>query len=249
MRRITVVKKHALSIITAIAAVELLLCMANAAGDTIVLKNGKTFQGAFQGFKTGKFYFQPHEGKRIHQTRMAVELLEIDPPAMVLVKQRGGKKIKDIRLKSYRKAGFIFLRDGKELNLPNAKVSSIKMELDFGRAMKLQEEAADSPDDPTFDLNASVKTGIVTVVHFHMPGVMSSIRQGNYLKTLEKRSKGAFVVVRAEVDDWADPIAVKHAIRSAPQFWFYNRKGNLSGKLVDRFTTGDIDSALSSARH
>ena len=44
-----------------------------------------------------------------------------------------------------------------------------------------------------------------------------------------------------------DPVAQANKLRSLPQFWFYDRRGELSGKLAERFTEEDISKAFEAA--
>jgi hypothetical protein len=38
-------------------------------------------------------------------------------------------------------------------------------------------------------------------------------------------------------------------LNSLPQFWFYSRSGQLTKKLIERFTEADIETAMKEAQH
>ena len=99
-----------------------------------------------------------------------------------------------------------------------------------------------------FDIQKAVKPGSVTIVHFHMPDLVASVREGNYVDALAKDSKGAVKVVRVVIARWENPLIEKYGLTSLPQFWFFGRTGKLSKKLTERFTEIDIDEALKAAR-
>lgn len=98
------------------------------------------------------------------------------------------------------------------------------------------------------DVSASLRKGYVNIVHFHMPGALTSVREGNYIQALSKKPLNRLVVWKVQVADFQAPICGAMEIKSLPQFWFYDTRGNLVKKLTDRFTEGDIDAAIKSAR-
>jgi len=135
------------------------------AGDTLIMKGNKTFTGTFQTFKTDKIYFLPANGGKImREQRLYVESLTIDPPSKVLVTPKGKKKIEDMKLTKYSKSNFIFDKNGEEISIPGAQISSIEMGLDFGRAAGGagdQQDGSDAENKPLKinlnDLSAFVK--------------------------------------------------------------------------------------------
>lgn len=98
------------------------------------------------------------------------------------------------------------------------------------------------------DVESQLKEGVVNVIHFHYAPAHSSVRQGNYVETLARNSRGRVVVQRIVVPDWNAPICTAKEIKALPQFWFYSRSGKLSSKLTERFTESDIDTALKKAQ-
>jgi hypothetical protein len=92
-----------------------------------------------------------------------------------------------------------------------------------------------------------VKTGHVTVVHFNSDDVVSSVRQGAVVDTMARDSKGKIALVKVNMSSLDSPGAKKYGIASIPQFWFYDQNGQLTTKLVDRFTESDITAALQAA--
>lgn len=94
------------------------------------------------------------------------------------------------------------------------------------------------------DVEASLKKGVVNVVHFHLGSIHSSVRQGNYVETLADKSKGRVAVRRLDIPDWNAEVCQAQELKSLPQFWFYSRSGRLVKKLTERFTEADIEIAL-----
>ena len=71
-----------------------------------------------------------------------------------------------------------------------------------------------------------------------------------YLDELSSKpaNKGKLIVLRAVIDDDNAPFVKQYGIMSFPQFWFYDRNGQLVVRLVDRFSPPDIDDALKKAK-
>lgn len=97
------------------------------------------------------------------------------------------------------------------------------------------------------DIEGQLRKGVVNVVHFHYAPAHSSVRQGNYVEVLSRKSGGRVVVQRVVVPDFNAPICAAKDLKALPQFWFYSRSGALSSKLTDRFTESDIEAALKKA--
>jgi len=212
--------------------------------DLLELKGEDRHEGLFLGFKQEKFQFQTADGKTLRVPRVAVEGLSLAPPANVIVKPRGKSKREDLKLVGYDRAGFRFTAGGQPLTLPSAGISFIALGLDFNRPVAPAAAETVSGNDPEFEVEELVQPGRATVIHFHLPAAMSSVRQGHYLAERAADLKGRLRLVKVELSDFESPAARRCGIASAPQFWLYDAEGRLVRKLVDRFTEEDIDRAL-----
>lgn len=219
-----------------------------AAEDTLTLKTGDV-SGEFVEYKLGRLHFKKADGDKIEPMRQGVLALTLSPPAKVRVRFSNQKRREDLRLAAYRDGRFLFDDNGAELAVAAAEVSQMRTDpLDFARAAaaapRVQQVAGGAE---AVDIAALVKPGTATIVYIHHPDMAGNVRQGNYVETLEARHPGKVKVVKVEIAGWDSPTAVKYGIASAPQFWFYNRRGGEVRKLVDRFTEADIDTALKEA--
>ncbi len=97
------------------------------------------------------------------------------------------------------------------------------------------------------DIDAAVKKGFITVIQFHHPRSLTSIREGNYIQALASKKMNRVVLLKVVVQDFKAPILTALNIQGLPQFWVYNAQGKLTKKLTDRFTEGDIDAAIREA--
>lgn len=225
------------------------LCMAGAAGaaDVLTLASGEQLQGAFAGFSGGQFHFAVDSETNRKVPLIKVVTLAISPPVSVNLKRRGGRNESAITLSAYEKPHFQFSTPAGALSLASAQIASIEVLDTFARAMQHQKER-DRADQTSVAAGSRlvVPTGQVTVVHFHMESVVSSVRQGQYAKTLAGKHDIAYV--RVDLSGWTDAIATEYHITSAPQFWFYDRAGRVTQRLTDRFTDVDLETAFRSAR-
>jgi len=221
---------------------------ARVCADTLRLKSGTAHTGTFRGYKNDHFLFQAANGQVLDEMRARVDSLQLDPPAVVSVKVSGQKKRDDLKFCRYTNGQFFFEEKGKEIVMRAITVASIQLGLDFSRpAMELASTVV-PPDDPNPEIEKYVTTGVVTVIHFHKPGLISSVRQGNYVGELAHQSRGKIELVQIDIPDFDCPAARKYQITSAPQFWFYDRRGRLVTKLTERFTENDIEAALRQAQ-
>lgn len=97
------------------------------------------------------------------------------------------------------------------------------------------------------DIESRLKAGAVNVIHFHYAAAHSSVRQGNYIEMLARKSNGRVALLRIVVPNWDAEICKAKEVKALPQFWFYSRSGRLTKKLTDRFTESDIDAAMKQA--
>lgn len=226
----------------------LLPCLAAAQPqDRLTTWERRLIEGAAEGYQRGRFAFKPDNADGIEIARARVIELDLSPPARVSVKLRGRKEMNGLSFLSYRDSRFYFIGPDGEIVVPGAAVTSIRMELDFDRYAAPAGRSGEQTSEP-FDLRTAVRPGGVTIVHFHMPSVHSSVRQGNYVQRLAERDGDNTLYVRVDLSGWDDPVARRYAIVSVPQFWFHNRRGEEVVRLVERFTEQDIDGALSAAR-
>jgi hypothetical protein len=216
--------------------------------DTLLLTNSSTHEGDFKSYKNGRFYFKDAEGKEVQEAKARVASLRVEPPAIVSVKPQGRKKRDDLRLKGYARGSFVFDQTGREITMSAGSLSFIDMGMDFRHPEMEIVSTVVKADESSLEVEKLVATGVVTIIHFHMPGVLSSLRQGKYVESLADGSKGKVQVVRIEIPRLPSPSADKYGVTSVPQFWFYNRKGQLVRKLTERFTDEDLDAAVKEAR-
>jgi hypothetical protein len=226
----------------------MMLCLPAARGDTLIVKPDTTHEGRFEAYRNERFYFAPGTGRGVAASRLSVVSLAIVPPAAVSVQPRGKRRVDDLKFAGYHDQTFFFERNGTAVPMAAATVQSVKTALDFEREMQLAAGPAVAADNADFDLDSAIERGVTTVVHFHMPSVMSSVRQGSLVQSLAGQSKGKVKVLTLQISSFDSPLARKYAIQSAPQFWFYDPQGRQTRKLVDRFTDEDIESALKAAR-
>ena len=225
-------------------AIWLTLASGMADADTLTTKDSaQPVEGQFEAFRNDRFLFLPQNGKKLQVPRTRVVTLHLTPPGRVSVKSRATKDTADWKLAGYESNQFTFVTPGGTTTLAAGMLTAVAMKLDFRQVTTSQT----MPATADLDIASLVESGKVTIVHFHMPSVMSSLRQGSYAGSLEKNSRGKIKVATITLDSFTNPVAQKYAITSAPQFWFYNPRGKLTAKLVDRFTEADMDNAAKAA--
>jgi len=216
-----------------------------AAADTLTTKDSEQpVEGQFEAFRNDRFLFLPQNGKKLQIQRSQVIELRLTPPGRVSVKGRSAKNTADWKLAGYATNQFTFATPRGITTLSAGALTAVEMKLDFRQVTTSQT----APAPANLDIASLIESGKVTIVHFHMPSIMSSLRQGSYAGSLERNSRGKIKVVTITLDSFTNPVAQKYAITSAPQFWFYNPQGELSTKLVDRFTEADMDNAARAAK-
>lgn len=221
------------------------------AGDKLVT-GGREIEGIFEGYSNGRFQFFSDKTKKFKASTASVTRLTMSSPAAASVALNGGKGPVALKLKGYEKSLFIFEKDdGTEVTYPSSKVRAIKMELDFNRVETTDSsEAIIISNGEEADVSSFLKKGQAAVVHVHRKGLMQSERVVNYLDELSSTpaNKGKLIVLRAMIEDDHAPFVQQYGINSFPQFWFYNRQGQLVVRLIDRFSPPDIDEALKKAK-
>jgi len=226
-------------------ALGLLLTFSSQAADTITLTDETVVTGYFEKFNAGMIILKDENGKQVKYPLMKLSSLKMDPPATVNVKPRSKKKIENIDLLAYEKPKFIFNDNGKTIELSGMDLSYIEVGMDFKRAMQIKSEEKKETAD-AIDVDKLVKKGAVTVFHFYCPELRALQQPDNYIVRLHDEKK--IHLVQVNIGAWDSEVAIKYDIKSLPQFWIYDRKGQQFTKLVERFTASDIDSAINAAR-
>ncbi len=214
--------------------------------DTIVPTTGAPLEGLFMGYENGAFQILNKEQKTVRQLVASTRELRLDPPREVTVAPRAGKP-ETLELRRFEKGQFYFARGGAETPRPLSLVKRI--EVPFSAQGNVDDLSAQVLSrGAEIDLASLADTGRTTIVHFHYPKSVASVRQGALVATLARDSRGTVTLRKVEVPDWEAPVARQLQVKSLPQFWFYDARGNLSGKLTERFTDEDIASALRNAQ-
>lgn len=224
------------------------------AADTLQT-GGKTLAGVFAGYEKGRVLFQEWTAAEPQELECRrVERLKISKPTSVKYTMSGApKKVLTSAFLGY-KNGFFLFQDGDEDRRHYARqIGKIEVKIDYQTFMAEAQRAAagkDGAGDEAVPVRAAemVVDNQVTLIHFHHEGSAASTRQGNFAQRLCEESRGAASYIRVLVKDGDDPVAKANKLRSLPQFWFYDRDGELSSKLADRFTEEDISKALQTAR-
>lgn len=227
----------------------LLLVPATVLADTLEPTAGAPATGFFLSYDNGKINFMTAQTKTLHLSPSGVRRVVIDKPlkATLESKTKRGEK-SDIVLTGFEQGAFLIERSGKPEKVPLQTISELRVDaiannrttdqLDAGKIVSKGEEV---------DLTKLVEPGKVTIIHFHLPGTITSERTGNYVATLERQSKSKLVVRKVLVPDASAPVAKQHGLTTFPQYWLYDKAAKLSSKLTDRFTEGDIDAAVKKA--
>lgn len=244
------------TLLSAAITLPVFLCVASpslAASDVMVMSGTNRVEGTFQGLRMGYFDLLPSNSKqKVHVPKSKVDSLTVDPPASCDITVRMKSIMKSMKLRGMENGVVTVLKDGTtEIKLPLKDVENITMLVDFARAMQEQaekakdkEEAKPKDDEGAVDIEKSLKQGVATIVHFHLPDYPASVRNGNLINGEAERSRGTINVITIDVSDLKAPAPVKYGITTAPQFWFYDRNKTLVMKLTDRFTEADVQKGI-----
>lgn len=221
-----------------------------AVGDRLEPTAGPPAEGFFLSYDKGKFNFMNREQKTLHISPTGVKKIMIDKPLVATLELKSKRNEKSgVSLKGFEAGSFLIERDGKDEKVPVLFVAELRVDATANNRtmdqLDAQEEVISKGEQ--VELKEHVEQGKVTIVHFHLPGSISSERQGNYVDTLARDGKGKVVLRRAIVKSAGEPVARQYGLTTLPQFWFYGKNGQLVTKLTDRFTENDIAEALKKA--
>jgi len=243
-------------------------------GDTLTLRDGTFIRGTLQGFSDRKFKFMTDAGDLRSDYAVEIHVISLDSPVTASVKLIGGNE-EEMVFNRLDHNMLKFKKDGQPLTVPayllkgmmvlepvNPAPAKSDPSVDpwtapppNARDWKREGKWREIVDDKTpvishgevIDIDASLKKGMINVIHFHYPRAVGSVREGNYLQGIMKRYPYRLVVLKVVAQDFRAPICEALNLKTLPQFWFYNRSGRLVKKLTDRFTEADIDQAIKDA--
>ena len=218
-----------------------------AAADELTVTLGTTYQGIFKGVINRRFEFKTNQGRKISESVMNLKTLVMDPPVNGVVTTAFGRTTAGTLTGIVTGQVQVLDAQGMVVSVPMAQVKSVTVASDWQRTVKDDVEVVSHGE--VFDPTNVVRRGKVTILHFHEPSSMSSTRQGSYVAVQARDSHGAVALIRVVIDDPEAPVMSALGLTTLPQFWFYSANGALVTKLSERFTEGDLDSALAKARH
>ncbi len=217
--------------------------------DELTLANRVTLQGTFKGFDNRAFVFRMDAGRSDRREYIGnVAALRLNPAAKVSIHPTTGPAESGWLLLGYSNGWFLLTRGSEETRRAAMQVKRVQMEFDAQRTEGRGAGSFVISRGEPVQIEQHVQRGAVTVVHFHLPTSLSSVRQGGYVERLAANSRGAVAFRRVEVSGWDQPVCRELNIRSLPQFWFYDPAGRLAVQLTDRFTEADIEAAITKAR-
>jgi hypothetical protein len=216
------------------------------AADVVHFQSGTSSRVFLRGYESGKFKVMTAAGDSVEHKAATVRKIELEKPLKASIEPRAGKRIEDALIEGFDNGMLSFSAEGRKQTKPLLTLRTIDIEMSFDRTLDDLSAPVISHGE-SVDLPSKIAKGHVTVVHFHSPDVVASLRQGSYLARLANDSGGKLVALRIVSSDWSSEAYQQHKIKSLPQFWFYNANGDLAVKLTDRFTEEDIDAALETA--
>lgn len=247
-----------------------------ASADTLTLKNGTVLTGELLGFSDRKFEFRTDSGAVRREYAVNVVGVQPDAPIRVSI-QLLQKNYDDVQMIKLERNTLCLGRETQQVSEPVILLKRMSVlrpprKAEAETAPPAGEPTEDRTQQPTregagtgkwgqivedkssvisrgevIDLDSKLKRGVVNVIQFHYPKAVSSVRDGNYLEGLASRQKNRLVLMKVVVQDFSAPICEAMDLKTLPQFWFYSPGGKLVKKLTDRFTEGDIDTAIREA--
>ena len=110
----------------------LLAVLASTAAADQLMVTGQTKEGDFQGYSNGKFELMTTKGRLVKEHATGVTKLVLTKPEKVTYQTSDGKKEETAELKGYDKRAFTFLKDDKEVVIPQMKMKMIALVAEEG---------------------------------------------------------------------------------------------------------------------
>lgn len=211
---------------------------------------GPAVEGFFLSYDRGTFNFMNSQEKTLHERPSAIKKLTTEKPVKATIELKTKRNEKqEIELTGYENGQFLALRNGREEKIPLMNIAELSVKsVDMNRTTdQLEDQSFIISKGEELDLSKVGTPGKVTILHFHQPGSVSSERQGNSIATLARDSKGKIEVKRVVVPNAQAAVVKQHNLTSLPQFWFFDKSGQLANKLTARFTDQDILDAVKKA--
>jgi hypothetical protein len=215
---------------------------------------GKSYSGMFTGYEKGQLSFQEWSAAEAMKLDVRqVERLKIAmPTALNYSLSSAPKKVLTAPFLGLKDGAFLFVDGDGEKSIQPRQLARIEALIDYRVFMEEAQRAAHAKAEENGKSSGLRAADMlvprrVTIVHFHHDALPASVRQGNLVQRLCENSRMKAAYVKVPIADQDDPVAKANKVRSLPQFWFYDRRGELSGKLTERFTEEDISKAYEAA--
>lgn len=231
----------------------LLVVAWSVSADTLTMSNGKTLQGMLREFKNQSFHFQEFAEERPTKVSAnSVKRLRLSEATECDLVLGFDKKKQKVTLRGFKQGVFQVVVKGRKQSLRAPQVASLELPFNLQKFIAARDAQADQEDDDDEDkpkdyrASVLIVKGKATILHFD-DGSAASKRQGNLCERMAKGSKGAIEYVRVNAKPDA-PAVKKNRLKTTPQFWFFDRKGDCHERLADRFAEEDIEKAAEQIR-
>lgn len=235
----------------------LLIIAGTLQADWIKLKNNKKIEGIFLGVnKTKKMNFQIYGEENPRDIPLnKIAQLKLDKDVKIFVQQKNNSRKAGNALLQEMKDDYFLIRfpdSNSSKKVPLFRISQIKVDLDMQfylrRMQEFRQNEAKRFSEESISAESLLTSGKVTILHFALSNDSLADRQGNFAKRLCSENASAEYQLLL-LNSPESLFAQKNSLRSFPQFWFFDSRGNLQNKLIERFTEEDIELAFTKAQN
>lgn len=225
-----------------------------ARSDQLELTDGRRWEGAFSGVMTrGKVSFSQYDNPEVWQgsaAEIARLTLDVALPG-TLVRARSPRQKSVAQVIGYKRGSLILRLAGEQqtMMVPLSQILSLSVVMDMQAYMRESQRRREqrAQRNRIDEIETLLIAGQAAIVHFCTAEIEANSRQAALARTLCERSHGQALYIEFLVDGIESVTARKYALRSLPQFWFYDSRGKLRQQLSDRFTEADMENALRQA--
>lgn len=219
--------------------------------DQLELSDGRHWEGAFSGVMTrGKVSFSRYDHPEVWQGGGGeIVRLDLDAPLPgTLTRARSPRQKVPVQVVGFRQGALVVRLDGRRqtVSVPLSQIQTLSVVMDMQAFMREKERRRSAQvRSPRSDaVENRLVPGKAAIVHFCLPDIQASSRQGALARSLCERSRGRAVYVEVVLDGLESPLARRYELRSLPQFWFYDVRGKVRRQLSERFTEADLEQAM-----
>ncbi len=212
--------------------------------DTLYKLGAPPQDGEFAGYEGDLIIFRDADQQPLKLHPQMVQKIEVDPAAEVDLELKSTPGETQRTVRGYQAPFFIFQNGAAEERIHIQQVRAIKRYSGYDWTPQFTAAGRLISHGEEIDIQSQLKPGLLNVVLFYAPRHDYCTKMQAYISRLQNMNAGQVEYLKIEISNPNAPARLQYNLRTLPEIWIYNRRGEQVERLQGEMMPRDIDAAF-----